>query len=364
MDYKEQGKRTFEHLFVLEMANNHWGRLDRGLKIVTDFGRIVRFNNVKASIKLQFRDVDRFIHKDFRERADIRYIKKTLDTKLSHEEYRILVKAVREAGCIPMATPFDEASVDLCVELDLPLIKIASSDLNDWELIEKIASTRKPVIVSTGGSSQKDIDDLVVFFRRRNILLAINHCVSCYPSEDSELEINQVDFLCARYPDNVIGFSTHEKTDWHNSILLAYAKGARTFERHIDIDEGGIPVSAYCTLPHQCDQWFRAWKKAVEMCGASGHEKRVPPQKEIQYLDNLVRGAYARHDIEMGATVSPDDYYLAVPLQRGQLSCRELMKGEKALRAIKKDAPLMIEDVDSPYAANSELKSLIYNRGL
>jgi UDP-N-acetylmuramyl pentapeptide synthase len=58
----------FEDLFVLEMANNHWGRVDRGLEIIRQHSRIVRFNNVRAAIKLQFRDVDNFIHKDFRDR--------------------------------------------------------------------------------------------------------------------------------------------------------------------------------------------------------------------------------------------------------------------------------------------------------
>ncbi len=105
------------------------------------------------------------------------------------------MEAIRESGCIPMATPFDEESVDLCVELGLPIIKIASSDINDWILIEKIADHGKPVIVSTGGSSLKDMDDLVTFFENRNIPLAINHCVSLYPTEDHELELNQIDFL-------------------------------------------------------------------------------------------------------------------------------------------------------------------------
>lgn len=71
----------FEDLFVLELANNHWGNLERGLKIITDFARIVRFNNVRAALKLQLRDIDTFIHKDFLNRSDIRYIKKTLDTR-------------------------------------------------------------------------------------------------------------------------------------------------------------------------------------------------------------------------------------------------------------------------------------------
>ena len=180
----------FEDLFVLELANNHWGSVNRGIKIITDFSRIVRFNNVKAAIKLQFRDVDHFIHKEFKDRKDIRYIKKTLDTRMSEENYGILVDAIRKSGCLTMSTPFDEKSVDTCVNLGIQIIKIASSDINDWVLIEKIAKTRKPVIVSTAGSSLKDIDDLVTFFTNRNIPLAINHCVAKYPTKKQDLELN------------------------------------------------------------------------------------------------------------------------------------------------------------------------------
>src|SRR3954453_14685425 len=125
----------FEELFVLELANNHWGKLERGLKIIDDFSKIVRFNNIRATIKLQIRDVENFIHKDFKDRSDIRYIKKTLDTQLSKEDLATMAQAVIKGGCIPSATPFDEASVQLCEELDLPLIKLASSDINHWFLI-------------------------------------------------------------------------------------------------------------------------------------------------------------------------------------------------------------------------------------
>lgn len=358
----------FDELFVLELANNHWGSLERGLKIITDFSRIVRFNNVRASIKLQFRDVDNFIHRDFRDRTDIRYIKKTLDTKMTEDDYATLVKAVRQSGCIPMATPFDEKSVNLCVELGIPIIKIASSDLNDWFLIEKIADTRKPVIVSTGGSSLKDIDDLVIFFENRNVPLAINHCVSLYPSEDSELEMNQIDYLKNRYPNHVIGFSTHEYTDWTSSMLIAYAKGARTFERHIDIEMDGVPVSPYCSLPEQVDIWFKAFQKAKEMCGAPGSQKRMPPEREIKYLDALVRGVYAKRDLPEGYILNHDrlneDLYLAVPLQKGQISCRELMSGEILTRACNKDEPIMIDSIDSPYSTNDNLRKIIYQRGI
>ena len=354
----------FEDLFVLEIANNHWGRLDRGLKIVSTFGQVVRFNNVRAAMKLQFRDVETFVHKDFRNRSDIRYIKKTVDTRMKDDDFATLVKAIRQVSCIPMATPFDERSVDFCCELGIPIIKIASSDLNDWLLIEKIARTRKPVIVSTGGSSLKDLDDLVTFFGNRNIALAINHCVSMYPCEDRDLEMNQIDFLRARYPHNTIGFSTHEYRDWASSMLIAYAKGARTFERHIDIDGDGLPLSPYCSRPEQTDTWFKAYEKAREMCGASGAQKRIPPPREIEYLDSLVRGVYANRDLPEGHILSDEDVYLAIPLQQGQISCRELMRGEVLLSPVRADQPIMIDAIDSPYASIPSLRETIYRRGL
>ena len=354
----------FEDLFVLELASNHWGKLDRGLKIIADYGQVVRFNGVRAALKLQFRDVDSFIHKDFRNRSDIRYIKKTLDTQMSWDSYAHLLKATRQWNMITMATPFDEVSVDKCVELGVQIIKIASSDIKDWFLMEKIATTRKPVAISTGGSSLRDMDDVVSFFNRRNIPLAVNHCVSLYPSEDGELELNQIDFLVDRYPENVIGFSTHEYRDWRNSIMIAYAKGARSFERHVDIDHEGVAVSPYCSLPEQVDVWFKAFRKAQEMCGAPGTAKRVPPEREIRYLDTLVRGVYAKRDLPAGHVLTDADLYLAIPLQRGQISCRELMKGEVLMNPVPKDGPVMFANIDSPYTANSELRKTIENRGI
>jgi sialic acid synthase SpsE len=354
----------FEDLFVLEIANNHWGRVERGVKIVETFAQVVRFNNVRAAMKLQFRDVNSFIHADFRHRSDIRYIKKTLETRLTDDEFAGLVKTIRSLSCIPMATPFDERSVDLCCELGIPIMKIASSDLNDWLLLEKIAKTKKPVIVSTGGSSLKDLDDMVTFFLNRNIAMALNHCVSIYPSQDSELELNQIDFLRNRYPSLTIGFSTHECCDWWNSMLVAYAKGARTFERHIDIEADGIPVSPYCSRPEQIDLWFKAYRTVKELCGAPGTQKRMAPQKEIEYLDSLVRGVYAKRDLPEGHILSDDDVYLAIPLQQGQISCRELMKGEVLRSPIAADEPIMIDAIDSPYASIPSLRALIYKRGL
>jgi N-acetylneuraminate synthase len=364
----QRDRDLFENLFVLELANNHWGKVERGLKIIRDHATIVRYNNVKAAIKLQFRDVDSFIHPDYKGDASLRYVKKTEQTRLGKADLFRLVEEIRRVSCIPMATPFDEASVDLCVSFDLPILKLASSDMNDWVLIEKMASTRLPVIVSTGGASEKDLDDLVHFFEKRSIPLAINHCISLYPSEDGELELDQIDYLQNRYPGHIIGLSTHEYSDWTSSILISYGKGVRTWERHIDIEYESVPVSAYCSLPHQCDEWYKAFHKAKEMCGGRSNSRRVISRKESQYLDALVRGVYARRDLPAGYIFSKEsfdrDFYLAIPLRKGQLSCREVMNGEILNRALAAHQPLTIHDISGPYNENESLKRLILDRGM
>jgi len=364
----QRDRELFENLFVLEAANNHLGSLERGIKIIRDHGMVARYNNVKAAIKLQFRNPKEFIHPEFRGDQENRYIKKTESTYLTKEQYARLVQEIKSVNALPMSTPFDEESVDLCVEFDMPIIKIASSDMNDWPLINKIASTRRAVIVSTGGASEKDLDDLVTYFERRDIPLAINHCVSLYPSEDDELHLDQIDYLRTRYPGHVIGLSTHEYHDWHSSMLISYGKGARTWERHVDVDYQGVAVSKYNSLPEQCDQWYKAFHKAKEMCGGNSDNKRVISRKEIEYLDALVRGAYARRDLEPGYVLTKDnfakDFYLSIPLRKGQLSCREVMDGEKLQKSIKADQALTIDHIDGPYAETASLKNLILNRGL
>jgi len=350
-------ENIFKDLFVLELANNHWGSLERGKDIVRQFAKVVKKHNVKAAIKLQFRNLDTFIHKDFssegsgKELTDLpkrsRYIQKISRTSLSKKEYRELIEYIKKLGCIPMATPFDEKSVDLCVEFGLGILKVASSDINDWILLNKMASTGLPVIASTGGASDKQIDDFVKFFNNRNIPIAINHCVSKYPSEDNELDLNQIDYLKKKYPNIIIGLSTHEYHDWYTSMHISYAKGARTWERHIDIaypkGHEQKEVTKYCSTPEQVDVWFAAYNKAKEMCGSTRSERRLIDKKEADYLYALHRGLYLKKDISAGQVVTLDDLYSAVPYQRdiGQVSSREFIDGEYVCNCdLKKDQPL------------------------
>lgn len=332
--------------------------------IINQFAQVVKANDVKASIKLQFRDVDSFVHDDFREYEDVRYIKKTLDTQMSWRELRAMVDAVRDAGMLTMVTPFDETSVEKCIDFEVDILKIASSDIRDKTLLRKIASAGKPVIASSGGAEAHHVDALVDFFVSRGVPFALNHCVSIYPSEDHELELNQIDYLKARYPGVIIGLSTHEQRDWHDSLLIAYGKGARTFERHVDIELDGVPVSSYCTRPEQADVWFKAYHKAKEMCGGAAAAKRIVPSKERVYLDALVRGVYLKRSLPAGHLLTENDVYFAVPLLKGQISTREFEGGEVLKTSVQRDGPLLLKAIDALYVTDPELIALVPDRGL
>ena len=121
---------------------------------------------------------------------------------------------------------------------------------------------------------------------------------------------------------------------------------------------------SYCSTPEQIAEWFQTFHKAREMCGAPGTEKAPSSQKEIDYLTSLVRGVYAKRDLPAGHILTSDDYYLAIPLQKGQLSCRELLNDQSLAKQVEADAPLMVDAVDSLYNRDLGLRKQLSTRGL
>ena len=200
----------FNDLFVLDLANNHSGDFQHALRIIRDVGAVVAKHKVRAALKFQFRQLDTFVHPAHKKESPYKYPKRFLDTRLSNEEFARLAEEVRSLGMVTMATPFDEASVDVIEDMGLDVVKVASCSATDWPLLERVAEANRPVIFSTGGLSWKEINDLVSFFEHRRVHFAIMHCVSIYPTPPELLQLSQFSRLKERYPDRTIGFSTHE----------------------------------------------------------------------------------------------------------------------------------------------------------
>jgi len=336
----------FSDLFVFDVANNHQGDVAHGLKIIEGCGGEAKKQNVKAAIKFQFRQLDTFIHSDHRGGSDAMHIGRFLSTRLERDGYQVLLDKVRDLGMLSMCTPFDEESVDIIEDMGFDIIKIASCSARDWPLIEKVSDAGMPVIASTGGLDLENIDDLVSHFENRGVDFAIMHCVGIYPTPDEMCNLNQINVLKNRYPDRIIGWSTHENPADTVPVQIAVAKGARMFERHVGVATKEISLNAYSSTPEQVGVWLQAYQKARDLCG---EETRPPvPAVERESMDSLRRGVFAKRPIKKGSELTRDNVYFAMPYTEGQLSSGEWRDGIITSEAIKSDSPTMCDSLTIP----------------
>lgn len=335
----------FSGLFVLDLANNHQGNVAHALNVINQTAEVVKAQKVRAAIKFQFRQLDSFIHPTHKSNSNNKHIPRFISTSLKVDDFKILFDAVRSHGLVTMCTPFDESSVDVIQQMGFDIIKVASCSAKDWPLLEKIATANKPVIFSTGGLSLSNIDDLVSFFEHRGCDFAIMHCVSIYPTPSEDCHLNQIQVLRDRYPGVVIGWSTHEDPNDTAPVMLATAKGAQIYERHIGIQTDEYKLNNYSSIPQQISDWISAQKKAVKLCGS---RQRVINESEVASLNSLKRGVFANKTIKSGDLITLDDIYFAMPYVDGQLDSGAWREGIYASDAIDVNAPLMPSNLVIP----------------
>ena len=337
---------NFADLFVLDLANNHQGSLDHGLRVVRECAEVVQRQGVRAALKFQFRQLESFIHPSHQEGSEHKQVKRFLSTRLSREEFAKLLAEVRRGNLVTMCTPFDEASVEVILEMGFDLIKVASCSARDWPLLEVVAAAGKPVIFSTGGLELRDIDNLISFFDHRGVDYALMHCVGLYPIPDELFHLNQIELLRTRYPGKVIGWSTHELPEDTAPIQLAVAKGAAMFERHVGVATETAELNAYSSSPAQVDRWIAAYKRARVLCGSAGRPNVSPSEKAS--MDSLRRGVYARTAIKAGQVIADDQIYSAIPYLDGQMASGDWKRGIVANKALAVHAPLLMADATTP----------------
>lgn len=343
---KKLQKFDFKDLYVLDLANNHQGSVSHGTQIIQGCAEMVKKHGVRAAIKFQFRDLPEFVHKDERANPKNKHVPRFLSTRLSWGDFGELLAAVRSCGLLAMCTPFDEASVDRIMQMGFDIIKIASCSARDWPLLEKVAASGLPIIASTGGLLQEEVDDLVSFFVHRGCDFALMHCVSIYPTPDEACQLGNIAEFKERYPGRTIGWSTHEPPQDTTQVGLALALGAEMFERHVGVETDKIKLNAYSSTPAQVDAWLAASKRARTLIGR--RQRGQPLEVERTSIDELRRGVFARGDIEAGQPIGDDQVYFAFPYRPGQISSGEWKPGLVAKTSFTADQPLNQGDVELP----------------
>lgn len=358
----------FKDLIIFEMANSHQGSVEHGLNIISEMKNITDKYNVKTAVKFQFRDLDTFIHNDFKGNKDAKHINRFESTKLSKAQFGVMVTKVKELGMIAMSTPFDENGVDWCLDLEIDILKIASCSADDWPLLEKAAQSKLPVIISTGGKSIKEIDKIYNFLLHRNVNFAMLHCVAEYPVKPEDVQLDFIDKMKKRYPDVVIGYSGHENPDDEFIPQMTIAKGAQILERHVGLPTEKITLNAYSMNPMQADRWVKSIVKGRKICKINGIVDRNINATEQESLKSLMRGVYLKKDLKKGSTFRLEDVYFAMPLQDGQTSTNVFREGMIASVDYYKDQPLQEVRISNDIMMTREIiheaKSLINEAGI
>lgn len=251
------------------------------------------------------------------------------------EWHKPIFARARELGMIPFSTPFDETAVDFLEELDVPMYKIASFENNDIPLIKKVASTGKPVIISTGMATVAELDEAVRVAREAGCRdLVLLKCTSTYPASPENTNILTIPHMKDLFNCQV-GLSDH--TMGVGAAVASIALGATVIEKHFTLSrtDGGVD-SAFSMEPDEMTalvvETERAWQ-------ALGEVKYGPTEKEKASL-KFRRSIYVAKDIKTGEEFTQDNIRIIRPGYGLDPKYYDLILGKTAKQDIKKGTPL------------------------
>lgn len=228
--------KGFPAFIIAEAGVNHNGSLDLALKLV-DAAAAAGADAVKFQTFKTEKTVTKSSPKADYQIANTGSVESQFDMikklEFGEEQFRRIKRRCEEKNILFVSTPFDDESIDLLADMDVPFYKIASGEITNYPLIARVASKGKPVIMSTGMSKLEEVSDaLAVIRRERDVPIAVLHCVSNYPStvEDSNLSVMAAMRERFQIP---VGWSDH--TLGINVAVAAAALGAEVVEKHFTL---------------------------------------------------------------------------------------------------------------------------------
>lgn len=232
-------------LLIAEIAQSHEGSFKKALYYIDALAK-TGVDAVKFQVHIA--EAESSIHEPFRvkmntmDKTRFDYWKRM---EFSLEQWKELKKHCEDAGVEFLASPFSNAAVDLLEEVGVKRYKIGSGDINNFLLLEKIALTGKPVILSSGMSSFEELDQTVSFLKKRQIKISILQCTTAYPTQPENYGLNVIGELKNRYLIPV-GYSDHSAKI--GTCIAAAALGAEILEFHAVFSRNSLGPDASSSL--------------------------------------------------------------------------------------------------------------------
>jgi sialic acid synthase SpsE/sugar phosphate isomerase/epimerase len=319
-------KRNF---VIAEIGNNHNGSFDRAIEMI-DYA-----NEAGADcVKFQMRHLDQVYRKRSlsRQGEDLgtEYIIDLLYRfELSIEDHQNLANYCKQKDILYLCTPWDNKSVGILESFNVPAFKVASADLTNLPLLERLADTGKPLILSTGMSTIDELKFTIDFLNHRSVKFALLHCNSTYPAPFHDINLSLISEL--RKMHYLVGYSGHERGI--NVSLAAASLGSCIIERHFTLDrhmEG--PDHAASLTPSEFAKMVQGIREIEEALGEG--KERLLSQGEMINRENLGKSLVASTDLRKGIVLKPEHIKVRSPGQGlspqhydeliGQILCHDM----------------------------------------
>ena len=304
--------------YIFEMANNHQGSVAHAKLIIDEFAKLAKEKGITAAIKLQFRQLDSFIHDDFKQ-SDLKFVKRFNSTRLSKHQFHEIIKHIESNGLVSMATPFDNESIPWLDELNVSVVKVASCSIDDWVLLRELCHLNKKIIISTGGATYKTLKKVYDLFKHHKRDFVFMHCIGEYPTPHKNSNLKRITKMREMFPDIEIGISTHESPLADSVVPLAVAMGCTVVEKHVGVPTEEITLNAYSNTVNQMASVIDKVIWTLESIKGESTD-------EVESLRKLKRGIYCKQDIPKGKVLEGSDFFYAMPVQDNQLNASSIDK--------------------------------------
>lgn len=334
-----------EPVFIIaEIGVNHNGSVARAKELIDAAVRAGA-----DAVKLQKRHLpatyqaDVLEHPERHEQGFSYLIPILKEFEFGEPEYRELSAYAAERGILFFASAWDEPSVDFLLRFDPPCFKVASADLINIPLIERLLEIGKPLIFSTGMASLDEIDETVSLLHRRRATFVLLHCQSTYPAASDTLNLAMIGKLRGRYGVPV-GYSGHELGIHHT--LAAVALGASVVEKHITLDRS-LPGPDH-TASLEPDEFKELVSRIREYEVAYGVPVRRISRGEVANRLTLRKSVVAAVDIPKGTLITRT--MLTAKSPGSGLSPQRLydLVGRRAIRDVRPDDMFTERDLLHP----------------
>lgn len=328
---------------IAELSANHNGRLETALRIIEEAKKAGA-----DAIKLQTYTADTITLNCDSEQFQIHgglWDGKTLyqlyqEAHMPWEWHKPLFEHARKHEITIFSSPFDNTAVDLLEDLNAPAYKIASFEAVDLPLIKYVASTGKPMIISTGMADAEEIQEAIDAAREGGCKeLAILHCVSGYPAPAADYNLRTIPDMMQRF-GLVTGLSDH--TLDNTTAIASVVLGASIIEKHFTLDrDGGGPDDSFSLEPAELAALCRDSKTAWAALGMVDYGRKSSEQGNVKFRRSL----YFIKDLKAGSIITPDDLRSVRPGHGIAPKYFSHVVGKKLLVSVLANTPVILENI-------------------